>query len=80
MKARVTVGFRDGVLDPEAVAIQRALAGQGFSGVQAVKRQKVILLDLAATDRDQAAAEVEQMCQKLLANPVIESWNVSIEG
>lgn len=74
------MSFRAGVLDPEAVAIERALKGLGFDGVRHVRREKVIELDLAATDRAQAAAEVDAMCKKLLANPVIESWKVSLEG
>lgn len=80
MKARVTIGLREGVLDPEAVAIQRSLEGLGFRSVQKVKKEKVIELDLATPDVATAKAEVEAMCAQLLANPVIESYRVSLEG
>jgi phosphoribosylformylglycinamidine synthase PurS subunit len=78
MKARVEVAFRPGVLDPEAVAIARALGSLGFAGVSGVRRAKVIELELAATDRASAEAQVEAMCQRLLANPVIETYRISL--
>ena len=78
MKARVTVMLKNGVLDPQGEAIRHALGSLGFSGVTGVRQGKVIELDLAATDRAAAAAEVGQMCEKLLANTVIESWKVEI--
>ncbi len=78
MRAIVTIGFKEGVLDPEAVAIGRALAGLGFAEVQAVRRRKVIELELAGEDPEAASARVEAMCEQLLANPVIERWTVEI--
>ena len=78
MKARVTVMLKNGVLDPQGEAIRHALGGLGFQGVDGVRQGKVIELDLAATDRAAAEAEVAQMCEKLLANTVIESWRVEI--
>ena len=78
MKARVTVMLKNGVLDPQGEAIRHALGGLGFSGVAGVRQGKVIELDLAATDRAAAEAEVGQMCEKLLANTVIEGWKVEI--
>ena len=78
MKARVTVMLKNGVLDPQGEAIRHALGTLGFSGVNGVRQGKVIELDLAATDRAAAEAEVGQMCEKLLANTVIESWRVEI--
>lgn len=78
MRAVVTVAFKEGVLDPEAVAIGRALEGLGFAEVRAVRRRKVIELELAGGDREAARARVEAMCEQLLANPVIESWSVEI--
>ncbi len=80
MKARVTVGFRPGVLDPEAQAIQRSLWGLGFTEVEGLKKQKLIELDLAMTDKGAATARLEAMCEKLLANPVIESYAIEIIG
>ena len=78
MKAKVTVMLKNGVLDPQGEAIRHALTTLGFSGVNGVRQGKVIELDLAATDRAAAEAEVGQMCEKLLANTVIESWRVEI--
>jgi phosphoribosylformylglycinamidine synthase len=80
MRAIVTIRFKDGVLDPEAVAIGRALEGLGFAEVRAVRRRKVIELDLAGADATSARARVGAMCAQLLANPVIESWEVALEG
>ena len=78
MKARVTVMLKNGVLDPQGEAIRHALGTLGFAGVTGVRQGKVIELDLAATDRAAAEAEVGQMCEKLLANTVIEGWKVEI--
>lgn len=78
MKARVEVAFRAGVLDPEAVAIERALGNLGFAGVSGVRRAKLIELELAATDRASAEAQVQAMCERLLANPVIETYRISL--
>ena len=78
MKARVTVMLKNGVLDPQGEAIRHTLGTLGFAGVTGVRQGKVIELELAATDRAAAEAEVGQMCEKLLANTVIESWKVEI--
>lgn len=78
MKATVTVMLRDGVLDPQGEAVRRALLSLGFDGVEAVRQGKVIELDLAAEDRAAAEAEVRAMCERLLANTVIESYRVEI--
>jgi phosphoribosylformylglycinamidine synthase len=80
VKVRVTIGFRPGVLDPEAVAIHRSLKGLGFETVEGVRKEKVIELELASTDRARAEEEVRAMCEKLLANPVIESYAIALEG
>lgn len=78
MKARVHVMLKDGVLDPQGEAVRHALATLGFADVQAVRQGKVIDLDLAATDRATAETEVKAMCEKLLANTVIEKYTVEI--
>ncbi|MBI1219364.1 MAG: phosphoribosylformylglycinamidine synthase subunit PurS [Rhodobacteraceae bacterium] len=78
MKARVHVMLKDGVLDPQGEAVRHALGTLGFSGVAGVRQGKVIELDLTATDRMAAEAEVRAMCEKLLANTVIEKYTVEI--
>lgn len=78
MRATVTVMLKNGVLDPQGEAVRRALGSLGFEGVDGVRQGKVIELDLAQTDRTAAEAEVRQMCEKLLANTVIESYRVEI--
>ncbi|WP_444455516.1 phosphoribosylformylglycinamidine synthase subunit PurS [Rhodobacter capsulatus] len=78
MKARVHVMLKDGVLDPQGEAVRHALGHLGFTGVEAVRQGKVIELDLAATDKTAAEAEVKAMCEKLLANTVIEKYTVEI--
>lgn len=78
LKARVHVMLKDGVLDPQGEAVRHALGTLGFAGVQAVRQGKVIELDLAATDRAAAGAEVRAMCEALLANTVIEKYMVEI--
>ena len=80
MKAKVHVRLKAGVLDPQGAAIGRALGQLGFAGVGEVRHGKLIELDLEATDRDAAKAEVEAMCAQLLANPVIETYSVTIEA
>lgn len=78
MKARVTVMLKNGVLDPQGAAVQHALGSLGFAGVNGVRQGKVIELDLAETDAAKAEAAVKAMCEKLLANTVIESYRVEI--
>lgn len=78
MKARVHVMLKDGVLDPQGEAVKHALTTLGFAGVAGVRQGKVIDLDLAATDRAAAEAEVRRMCDTLLANTVIEKYTIDI--
>jgi phosphoribosylformylglycinamidine synthase PurS subunit len=78
MKARVTVMLKAGVLDPQGEAVRHALGSLGFQGVNGVRQGKVIELDLAETDAALAEANVKAMCDKLLANTVIESYRVEI--
>ena len=78
MKARVTVMLKSGVLDVQGEAVRHALATLGFAGVNGVRQGKVIELDLAETDRAAAESAVRAMCDKLLANAVIESYAVEI--
>ena len=78
MKARVHVMLKDGVLDPQGEAVRHALVTLGFSDVQGVRQGKVIELDLAASDPAEAEAKVRAMCERLLANTVIEKYSVEI--
>lgn len=78
MKARVTVMLKTGVLDVQGEAVRHALGTLGFAGVNGVRQGKVILLDLAETDAAKAEADVKAMCEKLLANTVIESYQVEL--
>ena len=78
MKARVHVMLKDGVLDPQGEAVRHALGTLGFGGVSGVRQGKVIELDLAGSDRAVAEADVRAMCEKLLANTVIEKFSIEI--
>ncbi len=79
MKAIVTVTLKPGVLDPQGKAIGHALGTLGFAGVGEVRQGKVIEIDLAETDAVAAQASVKSMCEKLLANTVIENYAIRIE-
>jgi phosphoribosylformylglycinamidine synthase len=79
MKARVHVTLKSGVLDPQGKAIGHALASLGFTGVGEVRQGKVIELDLAETDAARARETVKAMCEKLLANTVIENYAIEIK-
>lgn len=78
MKARVHVTLKNGVLDPQGEAIRHALGSLGFEDVNGVRQGKVIELDLADTDPDSAKARVGEMCEKLLANTVIEDYRIEL--
>ena len=78
MRARVHVTLKPGVLDPQVTAIGHALNSLGFTGVGDVRQGKVIELELAETDAATARSEVEAMCGKLLANPVIENYTIEL--
>jgi phosphoribosylformylglycinamidine synthase len=80
VKARVHITPKNGVLDPQGNAIAHALAGLGFAGIGEVRQGKVIEIDLDEADPGKARAAVEAMCTKLLANTVIEDYEISIEG
>lgn len=75
MKARVHVMLKNGVLDPQGDAVRHALGAMGFDGVNSVRQGKVIELDLAEGATE---ADVNAMCEKLLANTVIESYTVEM--
>lgn len=78
IKARVTVTLKNGVLDPQGKAIGHALEALGFNGVGSVRQGKVFDLELQTTDRAKAEADLKAMCEKLLANTVIENYTVTL--
>lgn len=78
MKAKVYVTLKREVLDPQGDAVRRALGTLGFEGVRDVRIGKLVELDLTGADREKAEAELPAMCQKLLANPVIEDARFEI--
>ena len=79
MKAKIHITLKPGVLDPQGKAIEHALGNLGFDGVNDVRQGKYIELDIAETDADKARAAVNAMCDKLLANTVIENYAIEIE-
>jgi len=78
MKARVHVMPKPGVLDPQGKAIHHALESLGFSGVEDVRQGKLIEIDLAEDDAAAARERLEAMCEALLANTVIEAYEIEV--
>lgn len=78
MKARVHIMLKEGVLDPQGEAVRHALGSLGFEGVGGVRQGKVIELDLDESDAAQAETKVKDMCEALLANTVIERYEIEL--
>ncbi len=78
MKAKVYITLKNGVLDPQGKAISNTLNNMGFEQVQEVKQGKFIEIELAGTDSTKAKAQIEEMCQKLLANTVVENYHIEL--
>ncbi|MFN4011921.1 phosphoribosylformylglycinamidine synthase subunit PurS [Pannonibacter sp.] len=78
MKARVTVTLKNGVLDPQGKAIEGALGALGFGGIGGVRQGKVFDIELSDRDTAKAREEIAAMCEKLLANTVIENYAIEI--
>jgi phosphoribosylformylglycinamidine synthase len=78
IKARVTVTLKNGVLDPQGKAIEHALGGLGFSGVDSIRQGKIFDVVLETSDPKKAEAELKAMAAKLLANSVIEDFSVEV--
>jgi len=78
MKAKVKVTLKNGVLDPQGKAIEGALGSLGFAGVNGVRQGKYFEIELAETDRARAEAQVKAMCEKLIANTVIENYVIEL--
>jgi phosphoribosylformylglycinamidine synthase len=80
MKATVQVFLKPGVLDVQGKAVESALHGLGWPGVSGVRVGRTLEFDIKSADRAAAEAEVKAMCDKLLANPVIESYRIDLAG
>ncbi|KAB7615870.1 phosphoribosylformylglycinamidine synthase subunit PurS [Amylibacter sp. SFDW26] len=78
MKARIHVTLKNGVLDPQGAAVRHSLGALGFDGVEKVRQGKIIEMELTETDAGKAEEQVKAMCEKLLANTVIEDYAVEI--
>ncbi len=79
-KARIEIMLKPGVLDPQGEAVRHALATLGFTGIDKVRQGKLIEIDMEAENADAAAARAREMCEKLLANTVIEDYRIEISG
>ena len=78
MKARVTIMLKDGVLDPQGEAINQALTSLEFNNVNSVRQGKVIDLELNESSEEAALDSIQEMCEKLLANTVIENYEIKL--
>lgn len=78
MKAKIYITLKNGVLDPQGRATHGALESLGFNSIKEVRQGKFIEVELLETSKDKAKEVVEQMCQKLLANMVIENYKYEI--
>jgi phosphoribosylformylglycinamidine synthase subunit PurS len=76
VKVRVLVRLKPGILDVQGAAVKRALGGLGFTDVADLRVGKVIELDVEAQDASAARARVDEMCKKLLANPILEDYAI----
>ena len=79
MKATIYISLKNGVLDPQGKAIENALGQLGFDGVENVRQGKMIELELADTNANQARDRLQEMCEKLLANTVIENYDIRLD-
>lgn len=78
MKATVKITLKYGVLDPQGKAIEKSLGQLGFSGVNEVRQGKLIELDIDANTPEAAEKQIAEMCEKLLANTVIENYDIQL--
>ena len=78
MKAKIYVTLKDGIHDPQGRAVQQSLHMLGFDGVQDVRMGKILEVDLQTAEKESAEIQIESMCQKLLANMVIENFRYEL--
>lgn len=79
MKARIYITLKPGVLDPQGKAVAHSLHDLGFDEVEDVRQGKYLEVELSTTDTAKAGADLEEMCEKLLANTVIENFQIELE-
>ncbi len=79
MNAKIYITLKNGVLDPQGKAIQNALGHLGFEGINEVRQGKFIEISLSSKEKPEAEQEVRRMCEKLLANTVVENYKVEVE-
>ncbi|MDB3860489.1 phosphoribosylformylglycinamidine synthase subunit PurS [Paracoccaceae bacterium] len=78
MKARIKIMLKSGVLDPQGAAIKQALNNIGFESVTGVRQGKVIELEVDGSNKNEVRSEIENMCNKMLANTVIENFEIEV--
>ncbi|MGB0342524.1 MAG: phosphoribosylformylglycinamidine synthase subunit PurS [Parvibaculales bacterium] len=80
MKATIQITLKSGVLDPQGKAIENALGQLGFDGIDEVRQGKLIEIDMQAANAETARAQLADMCEKLLANTVIENYDIQLDS
>jgi phosphoribosylformylglycinamidine synthase len=78
MKARIKIMLKSGILDPQGAAIKQALNNIGFESVTGVRQGKVIELEVDGSNKNEVRSEIENMCNKMLANTVIENFEIEV--
>tara|TARA_B100001093_G_scaffold357413_1_gene342024 strand:+ start:170 stop:409 length:240 start_codon:yes stop_codon:yes gene_type:complete len=78
MKARIKIMLKSGMLDPQGAAIKQALNNIGFESVTGVRQGKVIELEVDGSNKSEVRSEIESMCNKMLANTVIENFEIEV--
>ena len=78
MKARIKIMLKSGILDPQGAAIKQALNNIGFEGVTGVRQGKVIEIEVDGSNKNEVRSEIENMCNKMLANTVIENFEIEV--
>jgi len=79
MRVKIFISFKDGVLDPQGKAVERSLHSLGYEEVRDVRMGKYLEIEVEASSRQSAEARAREMCDKLLANPVIEDYRFEIQ-
>ena len=78
MKARVTVMLKSGILDPQGEAVKNSLNSLGYNQVNSIRQGKIIEINLDETSKEKAKKNIAKMCEKLLANTVLENYEIEI--